>query len=362
MLWGMAAGRCEFAGCNKPLWKSSVTQEQVNIAQKAHIYAFSTGGPRGNDAIPKSKLNDLTNLMLVCHECHQKIDRDLEGTRYPAPLLRQWKGDHERRIALATGIKPEKKTHILLCGENIGEQPALLNYPAAAAALFPDRYPADDKPIVLGTINSALHDRDEAYWSSQALNLTRQFDQRVRERLATQSINHLSVFAWAPQPLLILLGTLLSDLSEVDVYQRHREPQTWRWPHFSDPPKFTVREPNGSDGTPVLVLSLSATITDDRITSIIPDAAIWKVTIPSPHNDFTKSRAQLADFRSAVRMMMDRIKARHGQTKLLHVFPAVSVSVAVELGRIRMPKADMRWRIYDQINQRGGFVHALDIP
>ena len=51
-LWGRAAGRCEFAGCNKPLWKSSVTSERVNIAQKAHIYSFSEGGPRGNDGIP----------------------------------------------------------------------------------------------------------------------------------------------------------------------------------------------------------------------------------------------------------------------------------------------------------------------
>src|SRR5262249_25025860 len=47
-LWGRAAGRCEFAGCNKPLWKSSVTSERVNIAQKAHIYSFSEEGPRGN--------------------------------------------------------------------------------------------------------------------------------------------------------------------------------------------------------------------------------------------------------------------------------------------------------------------------
>ena len=51
MLWGKAAGRCEFAGCNKALWKSPVTQEQVNIAQKAHIYSFGDGGPRGNAAL-----------------------------------------------------------------------------------------------------------------------------------------------------------------------------------------------------------------------------------------------------------------------------------------------------------------------
>jgi hypothetical protein len=86
------------------------------------------------------------------------------------------------------------------------------------------------------------------------------------------------------------------------------------------------------------------------------------VTIPEPNNDFTKSREQLSELRTIVRKLLDRIKARHGQNTPLHIFPAASVSVAVELGRIRMPKADTPWRIYDQINARGGFVHALDIP
>ena len=45
MLWGKSAGRCEFSGCNKPLWKSSVTQESVNASQKAHIYSFTRGDP-----------------------------------------------------------------------------------------------------------------------------------------------------------------------------------------------------------------------------------------------------------------------------------------------------------------------------
>jgi hypothetical protein len=33
----------------------------------------------------------------------------------------------------------------------------------------------------------------------------------------------------------------------------------------------------------------------------------------------------------------------------------------VELGRVLQPKADMPLRLYDQNNDRGGFVHALDI-
>ncbi len=62
-----------------------------------------------------------------------------------------------------------------------------------------------------------------------------------------------------------------------------------------------------------------------------------------------------------MRSLLDLIKVRHGQTTPIHIFPAASVSVAVELGRIRMPKANAPWRIYDQVNHRGGFIHALTI-
>ena len=113
MLWGIAAGRCEFNGCNKPLWKSSVTQEQVNLAEKAHIYSFSGEGPRGNEGITDEQLNDLPNLMLVCPECHAEMDKRRDGGRYTAELLKEWKAAHERRIEIVTGIDPLTKSHLV---------------------------------------------------------------------------------------------------------------------------------------------------------------------------------------------------------------------------------------------------------
>jgi hypothetical protein len=59
---------------------------------------------------------------------------------------------------------------------------------------------------------------------------------------------------------------------------------------------------------------------------------------------------------------LNAIKARHGQTTTLHVFPAMSVSTAIEMGRVRQPKADMPWKIYDQNNNLGGFVPAICLP
>jgi len=363
MLWGRAAGRCEFAGCNKPLWKSSVTQERVNIAQKAHIYAFSVKGPRGHVRIPQALLNGVDNLMLVCHECHQKIDRRRDGGRYNGPLLQQMKAAHEERIYRVTGISPGRSSHILLYGANIGEHGSPLAYDEAASALFPRRYPATDVPISLSVVNSPSSDRDADYWSSESKTLERAFGHAVGERIRHGDIRHVSVFALAPQPLLVLLGVLLGDITDVDVYQRRREPATWEWATKRPRTPFVIEEPTDRAGVPALVLALSATVTPDRVTSILGhDASVWRLTTPTPHNDLVTSRDQVSELRRLLRTLLDRVKAVHGQTTPVHIFPAIPVSVAVELGRVRMPKADSPWKLYDQVNARGGFVDALSIP
>lgn len=362
MLWGRAAGRCEFRGCNAPLWKSPVTQESVNRAQRAHIYSFSDDGPRGNDGIDKEALNDIGNLMLVCHGCHRTIDKHKDGGRYPADLLRQWKAEHERRIEIVTGIDPRRRSHVVVYGANVGDHSSPLKFAEAAQATFPLVYPAEDRAIELGTINSSFQDRSEQFWAIEAENLKAQFTRRVRERISAGEIDHISLFALAPQPLLILLGTLMIDITNAEVFQRHREPQTWCWPDTADDIAFRIDEPAETGGIPALVLALTAPVTDDRITDVLgPDVSIWRVTVESPHNDLIKSRAHLAAFRSAVRPLLDRIKACHGQSTPLHVFPVTGIAPAIEFGRVRMPKAHMPWQIYDQVNARGGFIPALTI-
>src|SRR6266404_5854035 len=129
-LWGRAAARCEFSDCNRLLYKSPVTQERVNIAQMAHIYSFSAGGPRGRGPFAEKtdRLNDIENLMLVCYDCHRKIDQDKTGVRYPVALLKKWKEEHETRVRVVTGISATKKSHVVLYGSRIGEELSPLNF------------------------------------------------------------------------------------------------------------------------------------------------------------------------------------------------------------------------------------------
>jgi hypothetical protein len=339
-----------------------VTQEPVNIAEKAHIYAISAAGPRGNDGIDPSLLNRFENLVLVCHDCHRTIDRTIkEGGRYSPERLQGWKRKHEERIEVATEIAPSKRSHVLLYGANIGKHKSPLQFADAAEAMFPDRYPAEDRGIELGMRNSAMEDHEVGYWDREAENLIALFEKRVREPLAAGLIEHLSIFGLAPQPLLMLLGALLIDIAPAQVFQRRREPPTWRWAEEDRGEDFIVREPRDAHGPPALVFSLSAIVHPDRIRSVNPELAIWEITISHPNNDFLQTRGQLEAFRRTMRPLLDRIKVRHGQDAELSLFPAMPVACAVELGRLRMPKADLPWIVYDQ-SPAMGFLPALRIP
>lgn len=360
-LWARAAGRCEFDGCNRPVFKSPVTQEQVNISEKAHIYSFSENGPRGHGPLTKKQLNQLSNLMLVCHDCHKKIDQDKKGGRYSGELLRGWKEEHEKRIAIVTAVDPTKKSHVILYGANIGDQTSKLQPMAAKDALFPDWYPAEERAVQL-SMSWEGKDSNDAYWRTEAENLKSAFNRQIRPLLDGAEGPHLSLFALAPIPLLTLFGSLLTDKVPAQTYQLHREPQTWKWLAGPNNFIFQVKLPAAFKNPPALVMSLSDSIAHSRITDVLGDAvSIWELTIEQPHNDFLKSKEQLSKFRETVRQLIVAIGKAHGKSTPLSIFPAIPVACAVDLGRVRMPKADSPWIIYDQNSKHGRFIRALEI-
>jgi hypothetical protein len=362
-LWGIAAARCQFDGCNRRLNVSPVTKERGNYAQKAHIYAFSSDGPRGRGPYENdtSGLNEIENLMLVCYDCHKKIDSDKDGERYSAERLRQWKRVHERRIRIVTDVSPDKASHVLLYGARIGEDSCPLHALRAFEAMFPEYYPADDRALDI-SMHSASDDSTTVYWQHQQNHLKHEFDRYVRREIEHSNIKHLSVFGLAPQPLLIQLGSLITEKIPSMVYQLHREPPTWRWQPHPEDFEYTINEPADVTGTPVLVLSLSAAIAKKRVEAVLgKKVSVWELSSSDCHNDFLRSEAQLAAFRQVTRKLLAKINAAHPAAEKLAVFPAMPVSCAIELGRVRMPKPDIPWVLYDQNDKHGKFIKTIVI-
>lgn len=363
-LWARAAGRCQFNGCNRILYRSPVTLEPVNIAEQAHIYSFSENGPRGRGpfVFNKKELNEIENLMLMCHDCHKTIDQDKNGVKYTGEMLRGWKKTHEERIYITSGIASKNKTHVVFYGANIGEQKSPILKQDACMALFPDHYPVEENPIAL-SMSCSHEDKSEAFWSTEEQHLEKMFSTLIEPKIVENNPAHFSIFALAPMPLLIKLGSLFTDKVSVDTYQPIREPKTWRWQVGPVDFKFKVIEPASFDHPPALVMSLSAKIDHQRVKNILGEnITIWEISVDEEfcHNDFIRSPEQLGKFRESMRKLIASIKEKHGMTEL-SVFPAIPVSCAIEMGRVRMPKSDMPWVIYDQNLKVGKFIRTLQI-
>jgi hypothetical protein len=361
VLWARGAGRCYI--CNKQLIGDLVSgAEDRNFGFVAHIVGEAPGGPRGDPLRSMTLADDVSNLMLLCHVHHKLIDVD-QVDEYPESRLLAVKQGHERRIEMLTDLGPARASHVLRYAANIGSHQSPVPYPEIAAAMFPERYPAEGRQTIdIQLSGTAFHDGEERYWEIERENLRRQYQAKLAPRLERAEILHLSVFALAPQPLLVELGRLLGDITPASIHQKHREPTGWRWAEDTDPIEIVVDEPAREDGPIALILGLSATIDAERITRLLgTETCIWTIKTKHPHNDIMRGAGDLTRFRKLMRNTYNRIKARHGSQREIHIFPAVPVSAAVEIGRTWMPKADLPLEIYDENRTEGGFKKALRI-
>ena len=325
------------------------------------MWSTSIDGPRGDPVRSPALAKSLANLTLMCPVHHKLIDVD-NVEQHSEAILLAMKAEHEARVALLTGIDEDRASQVLRYGASIGANEALVSMPSIHSAMSPDFFPASGQTIDLEMTGHAFSDADVAFWEVQQTNLRRNFATRLAGRIERQEIRHLSVFALAPQPLLIELGRLLCDIVPSVVYQRHREPSTWRWQRDRPLVTYRARAPElPASGAVVLKSGVSATIGDDRIRRHLgSDAAIWELCADAPHNDIIRSPEDQAAYRVALRRLFNDIKARHGDGVPIHLFPALPASLAVETGRIWMPKADPELRVYDQ-QREVGFVYALTI-
>ncbi len=354
-----SAGRCQFRGCNKSLYQDLVTKRNFNQSYVAHIVADKPNGPRGDSKRSKLLAKNLSNLMLLCDTHHRLIDIEAVEA-YPESLLLRMKTEHEERIERVSAISPEMQSHVVTYKANVGLHTPSLSYEAISEFLLPFHYPAQSSAIDLSLSNSPQRDKDDSFWKTELENLETQFTEQLRPKLRRGEIQHLSIFAFAPMPLLIRFGALISDIQHAEIHQPVRAPKTWNLTEEDIMTEYQVSKPDMPHPVVALNISLSATITNDRIIKVLgKECSVYTITITEPFNDFLKAKRQLQDFSMAIRKLLNEIKVSYGAQTPLHIFPAMPIATAIELGRVWMPKADMSLIIYDENTANSGFFRAL---
>lgn len=92
-----SGNQCALAECNESL----IDTKGSWVGEVAHIHAASDGGPRADKRLTREQRRSQDNLMLLCSNCHKRIDRNPD--QYPAEMLKEAKAKHEGRFKQGLG-------------------------------------------------------------------------------------------------------------------------------------------------------------------------------------------------------------------------------------------------------------------
>lgn len=364
-LWGRAAGRCEFRGCNEPLYRDKVSKKRSNLAVISHIVAYSPSGPRG-DAIRSPLLaKDIGNLMLTCRNHGHIIDDKDKEADYPEVLLLEFKQQHEDRVRLLTESTEDNQTHVVLLQAPVDGQFFQINAKEAFEAILP-YYPAEEQPFLIDLSGVMLGATTPGFFSVMSRTITERAGRLLERRVGDGSGKRLSVFAIAPIPLLVHFGKLLGDLADIDLYQKHRVGRPWRWreevDRSNDFYNVMCPEPSGIEDKPVaLLLSVSEVVNRARVKGALgTDPVTYEIIAKDSSRDFLRSRERLHAFSIELRKLLCLIRDNHPKDQPIHVFGALPAPLAIELGRNLKP-FDAPFYIYEYEKAHRRFEYALTV-
>ena len=356
-----AGGYCEFDGCPRYLFEHHLTHKRFNLAQMAHIVAFSELGPRGDVLDRPADINNLDNLMLMCHACHKQIDDFPE--EFSRETLEGYKKAHEDRIRLLTSASPDRQTSTLIITSKIGGKPVKIS-PAEIIEAVSPRYPATRNGTIIDLTN--IEDVGEDFYKVATKLVKSKIEYFLDSAMMDEKTNHLSLFALAPIPILVYAGNLLSNKVPSDLFQKHRDTNNWKWKNEGELVQYkviTVKE--GTDKKKVvLVLSLSGKIhLEDLPAEVISDATVYEITLENdlPHPIFLNRKQDLTNFGVIYQQTLRQIDTNHGKLDKLHLFPAIPAPVAVVCGQELMPKMDPVLIVYDGDKRAGGYYRVLEV-
>ena len=193
-------------------------------------------------------------------------------------------------------------------------------------------YPARDNPEHINFNGDEVDYHDPAQWQY----LSSQVRARVRRFMEAESPEHISVFAFAPIPLLVVLGRALGDVQPNAVFQPHRT-SNWDWQDASasDPPLNPDFPEVETDVAEVaLKVEISTVVHDDHIFAAVGRRLpVYRIGLENPAVYSIGTEASLIAFKATLLTMMEQICEQQPQVEKIHLFAAVPPAIAVAIGQ-----------------------------
>ena len=321
------------------------------------IVASSANGPRG-DKIRSPQLSDkLENLMLLCADHHKLIDTYVE--EYSVKRLNEMKESREAKIEMILSVLNVPETEIVRFSSPIKNDEVNIDYKLAAQAVLPNKRPSPSYGINIH-IKSFYNYKSEDYWKDCINQLETQFQYALYGPYIQLHKANFSVFPIAPIPLIIKFGELIGDKLPCDIYQKTRVPDTWKWQSDELTNTFSVvtKKYATENNKIALIISLSNEISEKRVFETGEYRALYKISVSKPGVDCIQSQLDLSAFWHTYQNVCDEILNLYGREIKIHLFPAVPVSAAFEIGRRYMPNTYPKIIVYDECD---GFFETLTL-
>lgn len=325
-LWMISGGICTFDGCNQRLIVDN-KGKLTNIGIVAHIIGHRKKAARHEFAADygysDDNLEDLGNLMLMCNTHAKLIDDHHTRASFPPDLLFKMKQEHE---AMVRSWSDEKRKSLAIVHKRFG--PPLTMLPLM-------EYSSNIMVEAIEIQNEFIDFSKEGWEKGKKDNL--KLYQKFVARINKEKYDVAEVYAISPIPLLIHLGSLLSDTVPLTVYQYDRESKYWV---NKIPTKIELEElaPSTSfvdneSKELVVTISISGIITQEDVHVILgKDKDQFNIVIENPHSTRLLFSEQVQEIQKKFK---GEVEALHLQKKydLIHLLYTGPAGLAIELGR-----------------------------
>lgn len=378
----LAANHCQFPGCGKDLGKNAVTGEKGVFSYFAHIVAASADGPRGDPIQSPLLVDEPSNFLLLCDECHRLIDK-AEPEKYTAELLREMRAQSIREVKRLLGTLQYPDAEAIYFLGNVTGQVPHISDRDIDEALWASRLRRSSRaPESYFSFGGQHHKPHEAsYWSAAFSTL--KFDLLALQaklngvRTGGGPRPRLAVFPLHGTSLLLLAGRLLGDMAGTHVFQPHRNKvgenwnTRWAWPEDAPMPtegKYqvkTLQDHTGTEDEANLVVSLTFQVPIARLAAVSAIAGnlalpTLEISVDNVGHSVIRHPSDLTLLGAAIDGALHQLQSVWN-VKKVHLYVGAPAAAALLVGQKMQARHQATFVCYESLPGNGAFAPTIEI-
>lgn len=378
----LAANHCQFPGCGKDLGKHAVTGERGVFSYFAHIVAASVEGPRGDAVQSPLLVDEPSNFLLLCDECHRLVDK-AEPDKYNTELLREMRAQSIRQVKRLLSTLRYPETDVLtFLGNVTGQVPHISDQDIDEALWAGGLRRSSKNPETCFTFGGQHHAPHEpSYWSAAFSTL--KFDLPALQarlngvRTGGGPRPRLAVFPFHGTSVLVLAGRLLGDMAGTHVFQPHRNKiaetwsTRWAWPDDAAVPTHekyrvkTLKDHTGVETEANLIVSLTFPIPVSRlgppsVTGGSLSLPTLEISVENFGHSTIRHPSDLTHFGAAVDEAL-RCLQNVWHVKKVHLYVGAPAAAALLVGQKMQARHHATFVCYESLPNNGPFAPTIEI-